>query len=142
MANTKPKRPIPFDFVFDELDGLNVHTKQMFGTHAIYIDDKIIFALREKETSVEDNGVWIATTVDHHDSLKKILPSMRSIKMFGTQESGWQVLPVDADDFEESVLKVCALVRKNDSRIGKVPKAKLKPKKKKTKIKRRISNIS
>ncbi len=134
MAKKKATRSIPFDFVFDELEGLNVHTKQMFGTHAIYIDDKIICALREKGTSIEDNGVWLATTVEHHNSLKKILPNIRSIKMFGTQESGWQVLPVDADDFEESVLKVCALVRKKDVRIGKVPKSKKKKAKSRTSL--------
>jgi hypothetical protein len=33
------------------------------------------------------------------------------------------VLPLDADDFEESVLRACALVRAGDARIGKVPKA-------------------
>jgi hypothetical protein len=35
---------------------------------------------------------------------------------------------MDADDFEESVNKVCELVLKNDPRIGRIP-AKKKPKK-------------
>jgi hypothetical protein len=34
------------------------------------------------------------------------------------------VLPFDAEDFEESVLRACALVRAADPRIGKVPKPK------------------
>lgn len=42
--------------------------------------------------------------------------------MFGPGPTGWQILPLDADDFEESVLKACQLVLKNDVRIGKVPK--------------------
>jgi hypothetical protein len=40
--------------------------------------------------------------------------------------TGWQILPVEADDFEESVLRVCALVRAGDVRIGKVPKPRRK----------------
>jgi hypothetical protein len=31
------------------------------------------------------------------------------------------VLPADADDFEEGVLRVCALVLAGDPRVGKVP---------------------
>lgn len=133
MAKSKPKRTIPHDFVFEELDGLNTYTKQMFGTLGIYVDDKIVLALRERENSPADNGVWIATSHEHHASLKKIFPSMRSIQLFGEGETGWQVLPADADDFEESVLKACALIHKKDIRIGKIPKVKLKPKGKKPK---------
>lgn len=100
----------------------------MFGCHAIYVSNKIVLILRKKENDV-DNGVWVATTTDHHESLRKIFPSMRSIKLFGEGESGWQVIPWDADDFEESVNLACDLILKNDPRIGKIPK----PKKKKTK---------
>lgn len=45
---------------------------------------------------------------------------------FGPGPTGWQVLPVNSDDFEESVIKACQLVIKRDPRIGKVPKIKLK----------------
>ena len=55
-------------------------------------------------------------------SLRHELPNLRSITVFGVGESGWQVLPVDAEDFEKSVLLACALVRAGDPRIGKVPK--------------------
>ena len=37
-----------------------------------------------------------------------------------------EVLPVDAEDFEESVLSACALVLAGDARIGKVPKPRRK----------------
>ncbi|MBA3706177.1 MAG: hypothetical protein H0W84_09845 [Bacteroidetes bacterium] len=47
---------------------------------------------------------------------------MRSIKIFGPGTSGWQILPVDADDFETSVNRVCELILKGDVRIGKIPK--------------------
>jgi hypothetical protein len=37
--------------------------------------------------------------------------------------TGWQVLPVDAPDFEETAMGPCELVVARDSRIGKVPAA-------------------
>jgi hypothetical protein len=94
----------------------------MFGCLAVYVEEKIVFVLREKKGA--DDGVWVATTKDHHASLRRELPSLRSIEIFGVGETGWQVLPVDVGDFEESVLRACALVRAGDPRIGKVPKAK------------------
>ena len=35
--------------------------------------------------------------------------------------TGWQVLPTDAEDFEEAALRACELVLARDPRIGKVP---------------------
>jgi hypothetical protein len=115
--------PSPFDFVLDELASLEPWTRPMFGCTAVYVGDKIVFVLRDKKKDT-DNDVWVATTNDHHASLRRELPSLRSIAVFGTGETGWQVLPADTDDFEESVLRACALVRARDERIGKVPKAK------------------
>jgi hypothetical protein len=49
---------------------------------------------------------------------------MRSIQVFGTEVTGWQVLPADAADFEEAALRACELIVRRDPRIGKIPKAK------------------
>ena len=114
---------IPFDFVLDELAKLEPWTRPMFGCTAVYVEEKIVFVLRDRKND-RDNGVWVATTKEHHASLRKELPSLRSITVFGVGETGWQVLPIDTEDFEESVLAACALVRAGDPRIGKVPKAK------------------
>ena len=124
----KNKKTIPFDFVLDELESVGPHTKPMFGAVGVYVENKIVFILRDRPTSPEDNGVWLATTIDHHKSLKKNFPNMRSIKIFGPGPTGWQILPLDAEDFEESVLAACSLVLKNDIRIGKIPKMKIKKK--------------
>lgn len=115
---------VPFDFVLEELEALNPVVGRMFGSFSIYIDDKIIFILRDRESSPEDNGVWIATTAEHHSSLLEDLPSMRSIAMFGPGPTGWQIIPFESDDFDRDVLKACALVRKRDARIGKIPQRK------------------
>jgi hypothetical protein len=68
--------------------------------------------------------VWLATTVEHHESLRGEFPHMRSIGVLGKDVTGWQVLPMDAPDFEEAALRACELVVARDPRIGKVPKAK------------------
>jgi hypothetical protein len=116
FAATK-KNKIPFEFVLDELADVRPWTRQMFGCTAVYIEEKIVFLLRYKpDRKDRDDGVWAATTKEHHASLRRELPNLRSIA------TGWQVLPVDAGDFEESVLPACALVRARDLRIGKVPK--------------------
>jgi hypothetical protein len=118
---------IPFDFVLDRLDGSSPIVRPMFGCHAIYLGEKIVLILRSKDDdSKYDNGVWVATTEEHHFSLKKIFPSMRPIRIFGGKTSAWQNIPADADDFEESVITACEMVLKNDPRIGKIPGGKKK----------------
>ncbi len=96
----------------------------MFGCYAVYVRDKIVLILRNREDHQEDNGVWLATDHIHHEALRRDFPAMRSIKLFGVKETAWQNLPVKATDFEESVLLACTLIIKGDERIGKQPKPK------------------
>ena len=122
-ARKRPKK-VPFAFVLAEIEELGPVTRPMFGCHAVYVDEKIIFILRDKGNPREDDGVWVATTREHHEALRRDLPSLRSITVLaGGGVTGWQILPADADDFEESVLQACELVKRRDVRIGKVPGA-------------------
>jgi hypothetical protein len=82
--------------------------------------------LREKQGGSADDGVWLATTVEHHDSLRREFPNMRSIALLGREVTHWQLLPADAPDFEESALRACELIMARDPRIGKVPKSRAK----------------
>jgi len=93
----------------------------MFGCLAVYVGEKIVLFLRDKATNPADNGVWLATTAEHHDSLRRDFPSMRSIGLLDKRITGWQVIPADAFDFEEAALRACELVVAGDPRIGKVP---------------------
>ena len=95
----------------------------MFGCLAVYVQDKIVLILRDKPDHAADNGVWLATTEEHHPSLRREFPNMRSIKVLGKKVTGWQVLPADAEDFEEAALRACDFVLTGDPRIGKVPGA-------------------
>jgi hypothetical protein len=119
----KPSKPVPHAFVLDAIHALSPKTRPMFGCLAVYVAEKIVLILRDKPGADPDNGVWLATTEVHHESLRRELPIMRSIQVFGTETTGWQVLPSDAPDFEAAALRACELVLAHDPRIGKVPKS-------------------
>ncbi len=121
----KQRKPVPHEFVLDAIAPLSPTTRPMFGCLAVYVRDKIVLILRNKDKpdQTADNGVWLATTEEHHQSLRRDFPNMRSIQVLGKKVTGWQVLPADAPDFEEAALRACELVLAGDSRIGKVPGA-------------------
>jgi hypothetical protein len=117
----KQRKPVPHEFVLDAIAPLSPRTRSMFGCLAVYVEDKIVLILRDKREQTSDNGVWLATTEEHHQSLQQEFPNMRSIQVLGKNVTGWQVLPTDAEDFEEAALRACELILVGDPRIGKVP---------------------
>ncbi len=110
----------PYDFVLDELAPLSPWTRPMFGCTAVYAAERILLVLRDRGKD-DDDGVWVATTREHHATLRQALPSLRSISVLGPGETGWQVLPRSNPRFEEEVVEACALILARDPRIGKVP---------------------
>ena len=118
----KQRKAIPHEFVVDALAPLSPETRPLFGCLAIYVQDRIVLALRDKPSQTADNGVWLATTKEHHESLRREFPNMRSIQVLGTAVTGWQILPADSPDFEQSALRACELIADRDPRIGKIPK--------------------
>jgi hypothetical protein len=125
----KARKAVPHEFVLEALASVSPRTNPMFGCLAVYVREKIVLILRDKPDHAADNGVWLATTHDHHDSLREDFPNMRSIQVLGKKVTGWQILPVDAPDFEESAMRACELIMGRDPRIGKIPR----PKKHRTK---------
>jgi hypothetical protein len=119
----KRRKTVPHEFVLDALASLSPETHSMFGCLAVYVEDKIVFVLRDKPHDTVDNGVWLATTHEHHESLRRQFANMRSIQVFRKKATGWQLLPADARDFEAAALRACELVLAKDPRIGKVPPA-------------------
>ena len=114
---------MPFEFVLDHMVPLNIMVKQMFGLWAIYVDDKIVLALRQRSDLTDTNGVWVATKPEYHTSLRNEIRSLRSFSIYSKaiKETEWLLLPEYADDFESSVIMVCGLIKKGDPRIGKIP---------------------
>ena len=119
----KQRKAIPHEFVIEAIAALSPRTRPMFGCLAVYVEGKIVLILRDKRDKTADNGVWLATTEEHHESLRREFPNMRSIQVLGKKVTGWQVLPADAPDFEEAALRACELIVARDPRIGKVPGA-------------------
>jgi hypothetical protein len=121
LFNVKRRKTVPHEFVLDAIAAFSPETRPMFGCLAVYVGKKIVFVLRDKRDKTADNGVWLATTKEHHASLRCEFPNMRSIRVLGKAVTGWQVLPADAPDFEEAAMRACELVLAGDARIGKVP---------------------
>ena len=115
------RKATPHEFVLDALAPLSPWTRPMFGCLAVYVEEKIMLILRDKPTQAADNGVWLATTEEHHVSLRREFPNMRSIGVLGKEVTGWQILAADEADFEEAAMRACDLVLTGDPRIGKVP---------------------
>ena len=118
----KRRKPPPFEFVLDALAPRAPLTRPMFGCLGVYVEDKIVLVLRDREDSPADNGVWLATSRKHHSSLRREFPRMRSIRLLSKNLTNWQILPVDAPDFEASALRACELILARDPRIGRTPK--------------------
>jgi hypothetical protein len=122
----KRKKPVPHAFVLEALESLSPETRPFFGCLAVYVGDRIVLILRDKHDATGDDGVWLATTEQHHESLRREFPNMRSIGVLGRDVTHWQLLSVDAPDFEEAALRACELIVARDPRIGKAPKSRVK----------------
>jgi hypothetical protein len=110
--------PVPYEFVFDYLPN-GIIVKKMFGMHYIYSRKKIMLILRRRLNEPEFNGVWVATTKSHHDSLRKDVPELGSFFWNGNEQHGnWLVIRDGVDGFEEAAIKVCELISHGDPRIG------------------------
>jgi hypothetical protein len=121
IFTAKKPRALPHPFVLDALEAARPETRPMFGCIAVYVGEKIVLILRDKGRPDPDSGVWIATVPEHHASLRRELPSLRSITVFGSGVTGWQVIPAKAPDFEEEALRACEMILVGDPRIGKIP---------------------
>jgi hypothetical protein len=114
---------VPYEFLFDHLSGVDFSVKPMFGHHAVYVGERIVLFLIDKPDEA-DNGVCLATTAENIPSLVEEFPSLRHLLTYGPDATDWRVLPADAPDFEESVVRACELISARDPRIGRIPKSK------------------
>jgi hypothetical protein len=127
------KKKTPFAFALDELDALSPTVKPMFGGFAVYINEKMILFLYDKEKWLDFRGVSLATTPEHYRSLALEFSSKPEAEPQKIGERPWLLIPTGAADFEEQVLKACDMILNGDPRIGRAPEEKkLKPPKKET----------
>jgi hypothetical protein len=114
----RQRREIPYEFVLERLEMLGLTTKPMFGSHGVYLDERVLFILRRKGDV--DDGVWLAFEPEHEPALKALLPGLSKIQRLGNVRA-WRKLAANSPSFEDDVLRVCALVLAGDTRIGKLP---------------------
>lgn len=147
----KTKKKPPYEFILDELSGLDVQTRRMFGCTAVYVGEKIMFVMykpEHKEKSengrssnqvssdsgvlVQDIGIWVCIPNEHTLLMKKEFSQLRGVSFFADENSAWQCLPEECEDFESLALKFCSMIKRGDPRIGRLPKPKKKKPVKKT----------
>src|SRR5579864_8948566 len=79
----RPRKVVPHAFVLEAITPVSPRTRPMFGCLAVYVADKIVLILRDKRDGTADNRVWLAPTKEHHESLRREFPNMRSIQVLG-----------------------------------------------------------
>jgi len=126
-----PKKPA-YDFVLEELQGSRIWSritlKPMFGSHALYIDSRIMIILRQKAgETAGDNGIWVVVPIETQPGIRDDFPTLRPIAMFrkegNTAMPTWLNLPENSASFEGDVFRLLELLKKADLRIGKIPES-------------------
>ena len=134
MSISLKKRP-PFDFILEELDGIITAVKPMFGAYGLYRNEQILIILFKRDKHPNDNGIWFGIPSEYVEEIRKEIPQLHNLQLFGSGLTAWQVLRESDEQFEEVATHMCELIRKKDKRIGRTPKAKLKKAKKKVRKK-------
>jgi hypothetical protein len=116
--STHPKSEIPFEFVLERIAGLNPTTRPMFGCTAVYVQERIVFVLRQKGSP--DDGVWLAYPPAHQETVLALFPRLLRIGVLGNAR-GWRKFSSKSAEFEDDVLAACRLICDGDARFGKVP---------------------
>jgi hypothetical protein len=114
------KRPLPFEFVIEELASLRPTIKSAFGFTYVYLDEKLLFSLRNNRNRTRTNGMWLFTTREHIDSLMKEFPDLSRRQVWRSGKNCWVVLASRLECFEEYAFKACELILNGDPRIGRL----------------------
>lgn len=120
----KIKKQLPYDFIFDELEGTDYLVKPMFGGHAVYVGEKIVLILNNKERLKEDMGIWVCIPDEFTQEMKTEFPQLKGVSFFEDENSAWQCLREKETDFEPLALEFCKMIKRGDPRIGRIPKPK------------------
>lgn len=118
------KRRDPFPFVLEELISIRPTIKRIFGFTSVYLDEKLLFSLRDSVKQPGSNGMWLYTTTEHVESLAREFPQLPKRQLWRSGKNAWVVLASRLEDFEEYAFKACELILKGDQRIGRVTRGK------------------
>lgn len=119
LSATK-KRVHRFEFVLDELWPLRPSIKNAFGFTFVYIGEQLVLGLRDSAKLPSTNGVWLFTSVEFLDSLKREFPSLPRQYFWKSDKKAWLILAAKLEQFEEHAYKACELILNGDRRIGRM----------------------
>ena len=119
------KRQVPFPFVIEELIALRPTIKRMFGFTYVYLEDKLLFVLRDSVKQPATNGMWVYTTTEQLESLAKEFPQLPRRQLWRSGKNAWVVLASRLEGFEEYACRACELILNGDRRIGRVTRGSL-----------------
>jgi hypothetical protein len=117
------KGSIPFPFVVDELLSLRPTIKHAFGFTYLYLDDRLLCALRNSTKQQSSNGMWLFTTTEHVESLAKEFPQLSRRYLWRSGKNAWVILPSRMGEFEEYAFKACELILNGDRRVGRLSRS-------------------
>jgi hypothetical protein len=114
------KKQPPFPFVLEELVSLRPTIKRMFGFTHVYLEDRLLFSLRDSPKQPGTNGIWLYTTTEHVESLAKEFSHLPRRQLWRSKKNAWVILASTLEDFEEYAFKACELILTGDNRIGRI----------------------
>jgi len=88
-----------------------------------YLEDRLLFSLKESSKHRSTNGMWLFTTAEHLESLRNEFPQLSRRCRWRSGNNGWVILPSKHENFEEYAFKACELIMSGDRRIGRVTRA-------------------
>src|SRR5437016_4483669 len=100
MKNTSVKKQLPFSFIFEELISIRPSIKRMFGFTHVYLDETLLFSLRDSAKQPGTNGMWLYTTTEHIESLASEFPQLPRRQLWRSGKNAWVVLASRLEDFE------------------------------------------
>ena len=126
MPRTTKRKSPPYAFLLEALDPLAPEVRPMFSGYAVYVQNKILFMLRDSPKQPQDNGLWVvfADTTQASlapNSLRLSFPSIRPIHMLDGKIPHWLLIPADSPRFEQDSLLACDFALARDPRLGRIP---------------------
>lgn len=120
MKGDSPRKRIPFTFVIDELESLRPTVRTVFGFTHVYLEDLLLFSLRDNTNQPGANGMWLYTTTEHAASLAREFSDLPRRQIWRSGKKAWIILASRLPEFEEHAFKACELILGRDQRIGRL----------------------
>ena len=114
---TKVRQPHRYEWLWEplEVDATFV-LRSMFGAKAAYLDGQLMLCFCASEEPWR--GVLACTSREHHPALLAEFPMLTPHPILPK----WLYLPETSERFETVAVKLVALVRRRDPRLGVTPK--------------------